>query len=317
MKSNKYPYHKTGYADGENPDTMLTQDQIQSRIDYIKELKEKVFREGIDYDNIPGESLPCLSKAGAEKLKNIFNFYPEYQQIASNEQPFKISYPIDKNGKKQTFKGYFAFNIQATIRHRRTNEVWGSDLGYCHNNEPGYEFATPNQLLKIARKRAMVGAVLDATGSSDIFTINLDEDKKKTTNTTTKRYNVQSCTGIKSIYGTVEKMNFCHACKKYHIIEGDEVIYSVNHGGYASVACAKGIINPKIAELLKETTEKLLGRVEIAEMNHIPKNIDPVPKKDIYRRAAVNNKILSLLEPAKNNKTNLIDYIIYLEEKVK
>lgn len=74
--------------------------------------------------------------------------------------------------------GLYRYVIRAIIRHRATGEVVGHGIGSCSSLESKY-IRSPrdaeNTILKMAKKRALVDAVLTTFGLSDRFTQDVEE----------------------------------------------------------------------------------------------------------------------------------------------
>lgn len=148
----------------------LTVDDLVGQVEKIQEAMSRVMQEGVHYGVIPGTQKPSLFKPGAEKLCLLFRLDAEYEILASETQDDYINYTV-----KCTL-----FNINSGKRA-------GSGIGSCNSKEKRYRKQAPrdvdNTLLKMAQKRALVAAVLNATGASDIFTQDT-EDMRPTNNRT-------------------------------------------------------------------------------------------------------------------------------------
>lgn len=59
--------------------------QVLKRMKAIKDLKELVLVEGVDYGVIPGTDKPVLLKPGAEKICSFFGYVPDIQVVAEIE----------------------------------------------------------------------------------------------------------------------------------------------------------------------------------------------------------------------------------------
>lgn len=163
------------------PSVVMTTQQAAALVACVEEAKREVMRSGVDYARIPGTPKPSLLKPGAERLAQLFGF------------GHTMGHPlveVDGLGRPH----------RVTIRCDVTKggEIVSSCWGSCDYDEDRYykpfreatetpetgeiigarkEYRAPwNTLLKMADKRAYVGAMLKATASSGLFTQDLEGD---------------------------------------------------------------------------------------------------------------------------------------------
>ncbi len=121
-------------------------------------------RAGVDYNALPrcGKK-PVLLKAGAEHLAAIFGFHTTSEVIHRSHLP-------EKN--------FMLYEVTTTVYDSDGN-ILAVGIGSCNTLETKYikqGFAMSlNTVLKMARKRSYVDAVLSATGSSRVFTQDIEE----------------------------------------------------------------------------------------------------------------------------------------------
>lgn len=176
----------------------LTAVQVSQQVQLIQQVMKSVMKEKEHYGIIPGcGNKPTLLKAGAEKLAHTFRFAPKYEEIVGSKED------VD----------FISYKIKCDLIHIQTGMFVGSGLGACNSREKkyrersvtasratveekaigkkefrygdngGYEvYIVPqnpwdlqNTLYKMACKRALVAAVLNATAASDIFTQDLED----------------------------------------------------------------------------------------------------------------------------------------------
>ncbi|MBR3722973.1 MAG: hypothetical protein IKN12_09445 [Selenomonadaceae bacterium] len=130
----------------------------------IEEIIAKYLKLGIDYDKIPGcGQKAVLLKAGAEHLAEIMGFRTTIQVI---------------NRVEDFTQKFVLYEVQISVLNG-DGKIIAEGLGSCNSKERKYlkgDFATQlNTVLKMAKKRAYVDAILSATGSSRIFTQDIDE----------------------------------------------------------------------------------------------------------------------------------------------
>lgn len=150
--------------------------------------------EGRDYGMIPGIKKPSLFKPGAERVGIAFGCYPRYRII---EQEIDHDRPVEWRKKKRVYNnahkgdrsfteaeetgqslGLYRYVVECEIVERVTNRVVGACIGVCSTMEAKYvdrPRECENTALKMAEKRAHVGAVLNAFGLSEQFTQDVED----------------------------------------------------------------------------------------------------------------------------------------------
>jgi hypothetical protein len=155
----------------------------------------EALKEGVDYGVIPGTGKKAgLFKAGAERLNNSFGVYPDYTVI-EQEVDHNILCTWSKRSKKwnnayhgdKTFTwaeevgtslGLYRYVVRCELKLRATDAVIAVGVGVCSSVESKYidrPRDCENTILKMAQKRAMVGATLHAYGLSDRFTQDIED----------------------------------------------------------------------------------------------------------------------------------------------
>jgi hypothetical protein len=178
-------------------------DSVVAQVHKVQELMRLVMREGEHYGTIPGTDKPTLLKPGAEKLCLTFRLNPDYDVIKEVETPELVSItakcilihiPTGQvwatglgscNSREKKYR--YAWIPQAdkpdhdvaeemkaagTGGWRRVKGKWVWHLR--RENDNAFEYS--NTIAKMAAKRALVAAVLNATAASDIFTQDLEEE---------------------------------------------------------------------------------------------------------------------------------------------
>lgn len=146
------------------PSFAITLSEAQDRIIMLQAYVKDMMVAGVDYGYIPGCQKPSLLKPGAEKLCDIFGF---------SKQIEVIDRVVDWE------KGIFSYEVKAILINKRTGLVEAEGLGCCNSMEMKYRqqdgFSVSNTILKMAKKRALVDAVLSATRSSAMFTQDVED----------------------------------------------------------------------------------------------------------------------------------------------
>lgn len=146
------------------PDFVVSINEAKSRIAMLQEFVKEMMVPGVDYGLIPNSQKPSLFKSGAEKLTDVFCLSKQFEVINRIEDWEKI---------------LFHYEIKAILINKRTGLLEAEGLGCCNNRERKYKsqdgFSIINTILKMAKKRALVDAVLSATRSSGIFTQDIED----------------------------------------------------------------------------------------------------------------------------------------------
>lgn len=127
----------------------------------LEERIELLLKENIDYGCLPNTAKRCLFKSGAEKLCEAYNWHIRAEILHRQAE-------MVNDGM------YFAYEVKIVLFDENTGQTIAEGLGSCNSRERKYSKSNPydvaNTVLKMAKKRALVDAVLNATASSDIFT---------------------------------------------------------------------------------------------------------------------------------------------------
>jgi hypothetical protein len=175
--------------------------RVKEQRDAIQQLLKEVLREGIDNDYavIPGTKKRTLLKPGAEKICSLFGFAVEpiiTKERIGDDVSFSVTVRLTTNGgtvflgegvgEASTLESKFAWRA-AVCQEEYDSLVMEPHRRRMHWKK-GYQGANPtvemqiretpadkmNNMLKIAKKRAMIDAVLTVTAASDIFTQDLE-----------------------------------------------------------------------------------------------------------------------------------------------
>lgn len=175
-----------------------TAKQIAAQAKLLQRVVKEVMVDGVHFGIIPGTSKPTLYKAGSEKLLSTFNIavIPEILDLSTEDC---IRYQVRTQGV-----------------HQHSGVLLGVGVGECSTDEEKYrwraavceeEYADTdesrrrfkyrkdysgtvvriqqvrtepadlaNTVLKMAKKRSQIDLTLTATGASDVFTQDLDDD---------------------------------------------------------------------------------------------------------------------------------------------
>ena len=173
----------------------LTAADVRAQVNLMQDVMAEVMRDGTHYGTIPGTKSKSLYKAGAEKLMATFRLSGD-PEVTDLSQSGEIAYRVKV--RLSTMAGPFI----------------GAGIGECSSSEEKYSWRlavcdeewddTPenrrrikyakwqgrvekkkqvrtnpadvaNTILKMAKKRAQVDAVIPATAASDIFTQDIED----------------------------------------------------------------------------------------------------------------------------------------------
>jgi len=132
-------------------------EEAMNRNALIKRAVDEMLKDGVDYGKIKGFHKSTLLKPGAEKLCDIFGFAKLVNIVNRNED---------------WEKGVFAYEVKVTLISKQTGTIEAEGIGSCNSKEQTYIKQDPynvvNTILKMAKKRALIDAVLTATRSVSV-----------------------------------------------------------------------------------------------------------------------------------------------------
>lgn len=120
--------------------------------------------QDVDFGVIPGTQKPTLFKPGAEKLANLFQLG---MRIVREDKDLDMQ------------KGWAMFTYTVELIHLPTGTSVSQCQGSANSHEKKFKSRPAsdqiNTLMKMAQKRAYVGAVIIACGASDFFTQDMED----------------------------------------------------------------------------------------------------------------------------------------------
>ena len=180
----------------ETLDRRLSVPQIEARRSAISELMRKTMREDVDFGTIPGTPKPTLYKPGAEKICSLFQLAPRISvEDLSHRDTIRHRVKVEL----YSTTGVFCGEGVGEASSAETKYQWrGAICDEEYDNTPEdrrrvaykrgsggkvYTVAqvrtepddAANTVLKMAKKRALVDAVLTVTAASDIFTQDMED----------------------------------------------------------------------------------------------------------------------------------------------
>jgi len=163
------------------------EDSVKSK-DELRERIKKTLTGGTDYGLIPGTKNEYLMKPGAEKLCADYNISPRFEVVETevdHDRENTWVKPNKKTGSPETHRSFGLYRyVMKCELFSRGNAFLGEGIGSCSSTESKY-ISRPrdveNTILKMAKKRAFVDAVLTVFGLSGKFTQDVDDDEKEET----------------------------------------------------------------------------------------------------------------------------------------
>jgi hypothetical protein len=145
------------------------------------ELIKAALEDGRDYGAIRGgdQNRKVLLKAGAERMCIAFGLRPSFTIIESTiDHTIVNTYANKYKGGDVTSQGMYRFTLKCELF--RGDDLVGEGMGSCSTMESKY-ISRPrdceNTVLKMAKKRALVDAVVTTLSLSDRFSQDIEEDE--------------------------------------------------------------------------------------------------------------------------------------------
>lgn len=150
----------------------IAPEALRAEVEEIKTLMRSVLEEGVDFGRIPGTPKPTLFKSGAEWLLRWARLGHRLERVDTER---------DAEGRPYGT----TYRCTIFVLGEPDSAVATCD-GYCGYDEPDREAhlnrsnkpiprAPWNTIIKMASKRALVGATLQATAASGLFTQDVED----------------------------------------------------------------------------------------------------------------------------------------------
>lgn len=133
----------------------------------LRDMVKAVLIPEVDYGVIPGTNKPSLLKPGAESLLKWFGFGHEF------ETPDVEWRPATEGDLPQKW-GVTYRCVVTKILNGQPIRIATCD-GYASRDESKWKKSPWNTIIKMAQKRALVGAALQSTGMSGLFTQDIED----------------------------------------------------------------------------------------------------------------------------------------------
>jgi hypothetical protein len=164
----------------------LTPEQTKERALWVREVTKAALVEGVDFGVIPGTDKPSLLKPGAEMLLLAaglgFTMTKLDDVDAAAHRGVTYTCTVIRAGHVVAqCDGYSGYDESRYYRSAEDSEKLERDRAKTDKRQPRperyVEYRAPwNTLMKMAQKRALVGATLNATAASGLFAPGDDDD---------------------------------------------------------------------------------------------------------------------------------------------
>ena len=231
----------------------------------MQEFKDFIKNElidGIDYGVIPNAKA-CLFKSGGEKVQMFMGLTPQYKLLNRTfipNQEKKDRVWNDQTRKyeiKETIRNYYAWEFSCELYHGEVKVAEG--VGMANTEEEKYvrQYTTKtadgmaNTVMKIAKKRSFMDAILAVSGLSDLFTQDLDdnEDVKKLKVNKDENTKLITKAQIKTVFANLGALGLVKT----------DLDTIVNELGYTSIKEVKATDVNKVLTAIKEMAKERKG----------------------------------------------------------
>ena len=180
------------------PSELVSPEEVKRQTERLDEFYRHLMQKGTDYDTVPGTTKPCLLKPGAELLRLWGGLVPSFEIDDSGTDwergafRYVVKCLLTRNGAlvaegvgecnsleaKYRYRWLFGSQVpegidKTKLLSREITTRQGKTRQYRLDNENPQDVG--NTILKMAKKRAFVDAILTATGASRIFTQDVEE----------------------------------------------------------------------------------------------------------------------------------------------
>lgn len=198
-------------------------EQMRLKRDELEQIIHTALQPEVDYMILDNRKF-CLLKAGAEKLSDYYGYTIRYQLVQASANHVTE---------------HALYIVKAILKSWQTGEDVAEGLGLASSQEEKYEgldsMEVANTVLKMAKKRAYVDAVITAVGGSFLFTQDLEE--KRTESVSVGNPNRNNCS---------QKQNFSYQTNQNSYQKNQSNHYRKNNNrNYGNQNKSKGSYQPK------------------------------------------------------------------------
>lgn len=193
------------------------------KISQMQAVVQKTLKNGQDYGEVPGTNKPTLLKPGGEKICMLFGLNPEYEFLQTIEDydkeffSYNIRCTLFKNG-QPVAQGVGSCNSkEKKYRYINVDEIPENYVGYQEEITDKYGrkkykinnvdvCSLVNTILKMAKKRAFIDAVLQVASLSEVFTQDLEDMKDLIQDEQNATMTLEQAQNIKLSFGKYKGM---------------------------------------------------------------------------------------------------------------
>ena len=273
----------------------LALDEMRQMLGYVENFVKSILKEGEDYAKVPGTDRSSLLQPGAEKIKFAFSLADEYTTLERHVEPDRewTYRTFDKRTQTEVerkARGYFRYEVRCDLVHRKSGVIWGSCVGVCESSERGRENAPANTIIKMAQKRAMVGAAKSVAFLSGRFTCDVEDlqGDQAVHHRSDAESLPEGCSAAMTSRGDQSgKLGFCWTCNRRHINAGDQIVKDAAEGKWHSRECWEEGHAPKV-EAKPEQENGTAADPEPERPSEPAKPAKPAERKfrSVYQQAA-------------------------------
>jgi hypothetical protein len=173
----------------------LTPDQATARAQWVRDVTKAALTVDVDYGQIPGTDKPSLFKSGAEMLLLAAGYGFDMDRLEDDDArthrgvTYKCTVRRRDGSVVSTCDGYAGYDESrffTSAEDAEKRERYNAEKYHRPVNANRFvEYRAPwNTLVKMAEKRALVGAALNACAASGLFIADLDDASPTTTEPT-------------------------------------------------------------------------------------------------------------------------------------
>jgi hypothetical protein len=177
------------------PRKPLSAAEMKAQVQKIQEVMAAVMKKDVHYGVIPGTQKPSLWKPGAEKIAMTFHLVPSFDiedLSEGNESRIRVACKLTSPdgellgggiGEASSMEDKYQWRgsvcdkeFDETPEDQRRTKWKHGKVPYQVKQIRTNKADSYNTILKMAKKRAYVDAILTVTAASDIFTQDLEEE---------------------------------------------------------------------------------------------------------------------------------------------
>lgn len=159
-----------------------------NKIGQFQNVMQNTLKSGHDFGVIPGTSKPTLLKPGAEKIAMMMGLRTEFE-IVDNTRDWN--------------QGFFQYQVRCKLY--KGDMLITEGLGACNTKEKKYinqdAFTLDNTVLKMAKKRSFIDAILLVASLSEVFTQDIEDMQEFIQQEQVENLDIESAKNMKINFG--------------------------------------------------------------------------------------------------------------------